>query len=213
MATSSKRLSRDACAIDAKSLAQELIGATLVRPVSPTLTLRGRIVETEAYIGVQDRASHAFGARRSKRNEMMYAKAGTAYVYFTYGMHHCINIVCGEINEPVAVLLRALEPLDGLNFMHKRRTREAVEDLCSGPGKLCQAFAIDREHNGIDLVTSDSLWIEPRTGPRPRLVTTPRIGISSAGVWAKRLLRWYDSASVHVSSSGNNPYSARVSRK
>ncbi len=209
MAKGPTRLSHEACAVDAQILAKDLIGAILVRQISPSLTLRGRIVETEAYVGIHDRASHAFGGRRTPRNEMMYAQAGTAYVYFTYGMHYCMNIVCGEINQPLAVLIRALEPLGGIEFMQERRGRQAVTDLCSGPGKLCQAFGIDREHNGIDLLTSNSMWIEPRDGPLPRLVSTPRIGIASAGHWAKRLLRWYDPQSEHVSGTGKSPRSRK----
>ena len=95
-------------------IAQRLIGSTLVRILDDGERLSGMIVETEAYLGVEDAAAHSFGGRRTARNEAMYAVGGTAYVYFTYGMHHCVNVVCGGIDEPVAVLIRALEPMEGM---------------------------------------------------------------------------------------------------
>lgn len=186
------RLEQAAYRIAADTLAAELIGRVLVRRVDGEM-LAGRIIETEAYVGVKDRASHAFGGRRTSRNEMMYAAAGTLYVYFTYGMHYCMNVVCGGVDEPVAVLLRAIEPMMGLDAMSRRR--RGSSDLCSGPAKLCQALALDRAHNGLNLLTDDSIWIaEPGPGLSPisrRCVQrTPRIGIDSAGAWAKRRLRW-----------------------
>jgi len=134
---------------------------------------------------------------------MMYARAGTAYVYFTYGMHFCMNVVCGEAGEPAAVLLRALEPLAGLEVMRAARAtpsrpRPADTDLCSGPGKLCRALGIGRAENGTDLVEGGPIHIE--TGSRERrLANTARIGLSNAGVWERRLLRWYAAGSPHVS--------------
>lgn len=171
-----------------------LLGCTLVRVLADGVRLSGVIVETEAYVGVRDRACHSFGGRRTPRNEVMYARAGAFYVYFTYGMHFCCNVVCGEADEPVAVLLRALEPTEGLEAMRARRTGARRDrDLCSGPAKLCQAMAIDREQNGVDLVTSADLWIEC---PMAAVVGTgsivrgPRIGIGSGNVWTRRLLRF-----------------------
>jgi len=188
---------------DPITLAKRLIGCTLVRIIDGE-ELAGKIVETEAYVGVKDRASHAYGGRRTARNEAMYARAGTAYVYFTYGMHFCMNVVCGRVDEPVAVLLRALQPIRGIPVMQFRRgprcRRQA--DLCNGPGKLCQALGIDRTLNRIDLTTSDHMWIEPDT-PVPtttaRMVQDRRVGIASAGLWANRLLRWYSTDSDCVS--------------
>lgn len=194
-----RRLAHQDFAISAQRLAAKLIGCMLVRVVDGEL-LAGRIIETEAYVGVKDRASHAFGGRRTPRNEMMYARAGTLYVYFTYGMHHCMNVVCGEPDEPVAVLLRAIHPMLGTATMHRRRFGPAgaprrEKDLCSGPGKLCQALGVDRRHNGLDLVCDPTMWIaEPGTElqaiRRRDVRRTPRIGIGSAGAWAARPLRW-----------------------
>ncbi len=191
-----------------RELAQELLGQTLVRVLDDGSRLAGRIVETEAYLGVKDKAAHAFGGRRTQRNESMYARAGTAYVYFTYGMHHCFNVVAGEVDEPVAVLIRALEPTEGLERMavHRASNRRSSPlketDLCSGPAKLCQALAIDRELDGEDLTSSDRIFIETtRQGPieLATLVNRARIGVDYAEDWAQRRLRWYIRESAHVS--------------
>lgn len=202
-----KRVSRMFLAQPASSLAVDLLGTTLARRLPSGLILRGRIVETEAYVGVRDRASHAFGARRTPRNEAMYAQPGTAYVYFTYGMHFCFNVVCAAKGDPQAVLIRAVEPLEGIEGMRRRRgMRAAASDrlIASGPARLCQAFAIDRELNAVDLVTSDTLWLESAarpTRPSRRPLRTPRIGVDYAGVWAKRLLRFVDPNTEHASRS------------
>ncbi len=195
-----ERWREDRFAVGARQLARTLIGRVLVRDLGGGLLLAGRIVETEAYVGVKDRASHAYGGRRTHRNQMMYARAGTLYVYFTYGMHHCMNVVCGEVDEPVAVLIRAVHPMLGCSAMAERRFGNPaaacrVRDLCSGPGKLCQAMDVNLAHNGVDLVGGRELWIaEPGAGLRPiprRVIRrTPRIGIGSAGAWVRAPLRW-----------------------
>ena len=191
----------------AAELAADLLGSTLARRLPSGLILRGRIVETEAYVGVRDRASHAFGGRRTPRNEAMYAKPGTAYVYFTYGMHFCFNVVCGAKGDPQAALIRAVEPLEGIEEMRRLRGfGSAASDrlIASGPARLCQAFAIDRELNAVDLVTSDTLWLELPAHPTRstrRPLRTPRIGVDYAGAWAKRLPRFVDPNTQHASRS------------
>lgn len=189
----------------AEKLAPRLIGCTLVRVLDGE-RLAGRIVEVEAYAGVKDTASHAYNGRRGPKNEAMYARAGTSYVYFTYGMHFCMNIVCGEVDQPVAVLLRALEPLEGLETMHRLRAGTRTKplrdrDLCSGPGKLCQALAITRDQNLIDMTTSRECFLEVPTAPisAQSLAWTPRIGIGSGHGWADRPLRWVLRGNPHVS--------------
>ncbi len=198
-----RRLPRRFFAQGAESLAQQLLGATLVRLLDDGTRLAGRIVETEAYIGVQDRASHAFGGRRTPRNESMYAKPGTAYVYFTYGMHHCFNIVCGKPGEPVAVLVRAIEPVEGLARMRIHRGNR-VDDrgLCSGPAKICQAFAIDRSLDAEDLTTSHRLFLEGTASnlhDPADIATGARIGLGDVGPWRKARLRWWIKTNAHVS--------------
>lgn len=216
------RPKRSSFAVPADVLAPWLIGRLLVRRLAGGELLAGRIVETEAYLGIHDRASHAFGGRRTARNEAMYGPAGVAYVYFTYGMHHCFNVVCGREGEPAAVLVRALEPLVGLEKMAEMRNlapkpkapshaslgrsvagsrRDWSKHLCGGPARLCQAMMIDRGLNGVDLLTHEEIFIvEPAEPAHPRLIRAARVGIDYAGVWAARKLRWLerDSAAVSV---------------
>ena len=209
------RVTRGFLVGDARACAIALLGVTLARRLPSGLILRGRIVETEAYVGVRDRASHAFGGRRTPRNEAMYAQPGTAYVYFTYGMHFCCNVVCGEVDEPVAVLLRALEPVEGLEAMRANRPgAKRDRDLCAGPARLCEALQIARDQNGIDLVTHSDLWIERSTvlpGSVNRIVPGPRIGIGSGNVWSRRLLRF--GVAGHPCLSVPFPRSARSLRQ
>ena len=187
---------------DPVTVARSLLGQQLVRVVGRQ-RLAGIIVEVEAYLGAGDRAAHTYNGRRTPRNESMYLGGGHAYVYFTYGMHYCMNVVCGRRNDGTAVLLRAIEPTEGLDVMFTRRAAaKKPRDLCSGPGKLTQAFGIDRTQDGLDLRVSGELFIEQRT-ERGRgsvaISRTPRIGVGYAGVWAKRPLRFLIRGNTHVS--------------
>ncbi|GJQ29937.1 MAG: DNA-3-methyladenine glycosylase [Phycisphaerae bacterium] len=198
------RLGRDFFAVSAVRLARRLLGQRLVRVLPGGQRLAGIIVETEAYVGTRDRASHAFAGRRTPRNESMFGPAGLAYVYFTYGMHHCFNVVGAREGVPEAVLVRALEPTEGLASMRRRRRlapNAATHAVCSGPAKLCQALGIDRAQDGVDLCASTVLWIEPAP-PIRRAVRTPRIGIAFAGEWAGKPLRFLVPGSFHVSPGG-----------
>jgi DNA-3-methyladenine glycosylase len=162
-----------------RTVARQLLGKVLVRR-SDRESLSGLIVEVEAYNGSDDPASHAFRGK-TPRNEVMFGEGGHLYVYFTYGMHFCANVVTGQEGFGCAVLLRALEPLDGIPLMAQRRNRPVahVRNLLSGPAKLCQAMDIGRHHNGIDLC-GDEIWIEDRgIALRPRdIASAPRIGIT-----------------------------------
>lgn len=217
------RMKRGWYAQGAEGLARMLLGKWLVRIEAGGRLVAGRIVETEAYLGVHDGASHARGGRRSARNEVMYAPPGHAYVYFTYGMHHCFNVVCGEEGEPAAVLVRALEPVLGVESMGRLRRRGMAKrgkrgkagrivggrvlrdrDLCSGPGKLCEAMGIDLRLNGADMVRENRVCIaEPPGSVAPledtEVVRTSRIGVGYAGAWAGSPLRFYVASSPHVS--------------
>lgn len=152
----------------------------------------GRIVEVEAYRGLDDPASHAFRGQ-TKRNRTMFGPAGHLYVYFTYGMHYCANVVCGHEGEPQAVLVRALAPLGGLEEMRVRRPAARVEsDLCSGPARLCQALGIGRSYDGVDLLDLTSpvqLCDDGLSSPKEILVGT-RVGLSQrvgeASTWPWR---------------------------
>jgi len=187
---------------DPVTTARLLLGQRLVR-VDDGHRLAGIIVETEAYLGADDRAAHTFGGRRTPRNEVMYREGGYAYVYFTYGMHHCLNVVCGGVGEGVAVLIRAIKPVEGVDAMWLRRPKAGrATDLCSGPGRVCQALSIDLSLNGTDLRTSGELFIEQA---RSRAISakligrSPRIGVGYAGDWAQRPLRFFIRGNPHVS--------------
>lgn len=204
---SGRLLRREDYRMPADELARRVLGCALVRAEEDGSRTSGVIVETEAYMGVKDRACHSFGGRRTARVEPMYASAGTAYVYFTYGMHHCFNVVAGEVDEPVAVLIRAIEPREGFETMRSRRGGAVDRLLCSGPARLCQALDIDRRHSGIDLAASGGgrgggggeLWLE-QGEPPGRVVRGPRVGIDSAGEpWVSRRLRFWVEGSLHVS--------------
>ena len=180
------------------ALARALLGQVLVRTLGDGTRMSGRIVEVEAYLGVRDRAAHSFGGRRTARNASMYAGPGTAYVYFTYGMHHCVNVVCGREGEPVAVLIRAIAPVEGIEAMRAHRAGSAkapreLNDrvLCAGPARVCQALRIDRGLDGLDLCASRELWIERGPAVR-RAERSPRIGVAYAREWAERPLRFVD---------------------
>ncbi len=158
------------------TLARELLGQVLVHETAEGRTA-GRIVEVEAYGGSDDPASHA-GRGPTPRSKIMWEAGGIAYVYFSYGTHCCFNVVAGPQGSPGACLIRAIEPLEGIPLMQRRRDRDAIEALGSGPGKLCQAMGISLAHNGWDLRTS-ALTI--RSGPRAqKVVQAPRVGISRA---------------------------------
>jgi DNA-3-methyladenine glycosylase len=183
-----RKITRDFYAKDTLTVARELIGMHLVHAHGDTLRA-GRIVETEAYQGPEDLAAHS-SRGRTARTEVMFGPPGHAYVYFIYGFWYCLNIVTGAQGVPHAVLLRALEPVSG------------IEDKTWGPGLLCRAMHIDKRLNGADLC-GDVLWLErPRvTGRRrpPRIARGARIGVDYAGEWARRPWRFYDRDSPYVS--------------
>jgi len=167
---------------DAREVARDLLGKLLVRNC-PEGTTSGIIVETEAYLGVADRASHAFGGRLSSRTAVMYEHGGLAYVYFIYGMYWCMNVTVREKGNPEAVLIRAIQPVAGLELMRLRRIKgvKRPADLTNGPGKLCQALAIDGNLYGEDLC-GDTLFILDQPGvASENIISSPRINIDYAG--------------------------------
>jgi DNA-3-methyladenine glycosylase len=169
-----------------RALARALLGRVLVHDDPRAGRLAGLIVETEAYGGAADPASHAYRGETA-RNRVMFGEPGVAYVYFTYGMHYCFNVVCGAEGEPMAVLVRALEPVLGLSAMRLRRPGADAARVASGPGSLARALGIDRAHDGADL-TRGPLWIAdlpPRRGGRP-VGRGPRVGITRAATWPWR---------------------------
>jgi len=171
------RVSRDFFAHDTLTVARELLGRRLVRVLDGE-RLAGRIVEVEAYVGEEDQASHA-SCGVTRRNAPMYGPPGHAYVYFIYGMHHCFNVVTERKGYPAAVLVRALEPLEGVEVMRALRGGRPDVRLTSGPARLCQALGIDRRFDGADLCAPDALLFleEDTVVPDEAVVTGPRIGV------------------------------------
>lgn len=177
-------------------VARDCIGKHLVH-ATPDGPLVGRIVEAEAYRGPQDRAAHSFGGRRTARTEVMFGPPGFAYVFLVYGLHFHVNLVTTAVDAPHAVLIRAVEPIAGAEWMAARRGLPALRrELCNGPGKLCQAFGIDRGHNGADL-TEPPLFLSD--GPACRVVRGTRVGVDYAGTWAARPWRFCDAESRYIS--------------
>ena len=189
---------------DVLGVARALLGRLLVVPARGGARVSGVIVETEAYRGPQDRASHAYGGRRTARTRTMYAIGGTAYVYFVYGMYYQFNVITNAVDVPHAILVRALEPVEGLPLMRRRRGTPH-ERLTDGPGKLCIALGIDRRLDGADLL-GEKVWIEegPSRVPPSRIAAGPRVGIDYAGDWARRRWRFWIRDNSFVSRSGHS---------
>ncbi|HMG18585.1 MAG TPA: DNA-3-methyladenine glycosylase [Gemmatimonadales bacterium] len=177
-----------------EEVARGLLGRILVSDVGGRREqTAGRIVEVEAYVGPHDPACHAYGHRRTARTEPLYGPPGTAYVYFTYGMHWCLNAVTETQGFPAAVLIRALEPIAGFETMRQRRGKEP---LCAGPARLCEALGVTGALNGVSLQRG-RLRIVDGTRPRKQdIVAGPRIGITQAADWP---LRFYLKYSPYVS--------------
>jgi DNA-3-methyladenine glycosylase len=168
-------------------VARRLLGQLLVSTIGGRRTA-GRIVETEAYVGPHDPACHAYGRRHTPRTQWLYGPPGTVYIYFTYGMHWCLNAVTGREGYPAAVLIRALEPLAGLTTMRRRRGDVPDPALCAGPARLCAALGITGMWNGRDLQDGPVriLRLSPSRPGRQRILATPRIGITAARDWPLR---------------------------
>jgi len=172
-------LPRDFYLRDTLEVARDLLGRYLVHE-SPEGTTAGKIVETEAYLGPLDKAAHTYKGRTG-RNEVVYGIGGHAYVYLIYGMYYCFNIVTGEEERPECVLIRAIEPVCGLELMAIRRRQAKLKNLCNGPGKMCQAMGIDsKRHNGIDLCRPPLYVTAGEPVDRENIMDTPRINIDYA---------------------------------
>ena len=179
---------------DTEQVARDLLGAVL-RHTTADGVASGRIVETEAYLGEHDLACHA-AAGLTQRTRWLYGAPGTAYVYFIYGVHWCFNAVTRAVGSPSAVLVRAIEPLDGVELMRERRGTSRERDLTNGPGKLCEALGITGAMNGLSLRRSAIEILRGEEIPDARVVVTPRIGITKSAEWP---LRWYVDGNPYVS--------------
>ncbi len=188
-----KKLSRSFYARPTLEVAPDLLGKYIVYHTAREL-LAARIVEVEAYVGEEDPACHA-APGPTPRNQIMYGLPGFAYIYFIYGMYHCLNFVTEPKGHPAAVLLRAAEPVEGIEIMAERAPHSAHRTILSGPGKFCRAFGLTREQNGLDL-TGSILYLEDRGEASPVISRSPRIGIR---VGVEHLWRFYDRNSEAVS--------------
>lgn len=190
-------LNRDFYIKDGVTLAKDLLGKILVKEIDGVL-YKGRIVETEAYMGVIDKACHSYNNRRTKKTEAMYREGGYSYIYLIYGMYYCFNVTASIKDNPEAVLIRALEPLENKDLMLKIRKVKREIDIANGPGKLTKALGITSDNN-IDLTLGKNIWIED-DGYLPNKITeTTRIGIDYAKEFKEKLWRFYISENNNVS--------------
>jgi DNA-3-methyladenine glycosylase len=182
-----RKLERDFYVRDSVTVARELLGKYLVHEINNT-RLIAKLVEVEAYMGPMDKAAHSYNNRRTERTEVMFGPGGFAYVFIIYGMYNCMNIVTANIGQPQAILIRALEPIEGFEtmaeFRYKKHFSElnkgAVRGISNGPGKLCDAMGITRKHNGLDLCGDELYLLEDEEAEKFEIVTTKRINIDYA---------------------------------
>lgn len=185
-----KRLKREFFLVDALELSRRLIGKILVHE-TPYGTVRGIITETEAYMGVEDKGSHTYKGKRTKRTEPMFHIGGTSYVYFIYGMYNCVNVTAGPTEVPMASLIRMVEPADEESRGIMEKLRGKSRHLADGPGKLCIAMHITKEDNDVDLVTNERFYLtEGIEVEESRIQAGKRIGIDYAEEAADYLWRF-----------------------
>jgi DNA-3-methyladenine glycosylase len=190
--------------VNVVQIAKELLGKILVTNFEGVLT-SGRIVETEAYVGMADRASHSYGGKRTARNEHMYAQGGTAYIYVCYGIHQMFNVVTNKINVPDAILIRALEPMQGITAMLKRTNKQVPGySLTKGPGNVGKALGFQKRYSG-SLLTSDEMFIaaDEFIVTDEQVATSPRIGVNYAAEDALLPYRFYLKGNKYVSGRPN----------
>ena len=184
---------------DTLSVARGLLGKLIVVPDEQGRRVSGMIVETEAYLGVEDRAAHSYAGRRTPRNEITYSVGGHVYVFFIYGMYYQLNVVTGPAEHPHVVLIRAVEPVEGIDIMRERRGKMPDKNLTSGPGKLCIALNIDRRLNGEDLL-GGKIWLEDHLSlDAADIAAGTRIGIDYAGEDAAKPWRFWVKDNIYVS--------------
>ncbi len=186
---------------DALTVAKELLGKLFLSETAEGTTI-GRIVETEAYKGPEDKASHAYGNRRTERTETQFGPKGHAYIYLIYGMYYCFNVTTGNTeNKPEAVLLRALEPVEGIDLMKQRRpvAKGVLVNLANGPSRLCMAMGITKKLNGHDVTLPPLNIDDGESVPAKDIVHTTRIGVDYADEWKHQPWRFYIKNNVYVS--------------
>ncbi|MFN2340713.1 MAG: DNA-3-methyladenine glycosylase [Halanaerobium sp.] len=187
---------------DAVQAAKDLLGKFLVREIDDQKIVV-KIVDTEAYQGAEDKASHAHNNKKTKRTETMFARGGLAYIYLIYGMYYCFNIVTAAEGNPHAVLIRAVEPVSGLNLIRENRKIKSkkIEDLTNGPGKLSQALKIDKSFDGCDLVKSNKLYLIENEDNNFRIESATRVNIDYAEEYRDKKWRFYIEGNKFISKS------------
>jgi len=184
---------------DTLRVGRDLLGKLLVVPSADGRRVTGMIVETEAYLGEIDKAAHSYAGRRTARNEITYAEGGHVYVFFVYGMYYQLNLVTGLTDHPHVVLIRAVEPVEGIQIMRERRGEMKDRNLTSGPGKLCIALGIDRSLNGEDL-SGERIWVEEyRSFKKSEIASGPRVGIDYAEEFVEMPWRFWVRGNQFVS--------------
>lgn len=191
---------------DALTVAKDLLGKILVRKING-ITIRCKIVETEAYIGAIDKASHAYNNKRTKRTEPLFHEGGITYVYFIYGLYNCFNVITDNEDVASGVLIRAVEPLDNFEYLSEIRcsknfdelTKAQKKNLTNGPSKLCMALSIDRKDNYIKLYLKEELYIEEGTNDSLEIVETTRVGIDYAEEAIEFPWRFYIKENMYIS--------------
>lgn len=191
-------LNRDFYIKDGITLAKDLLGKILVKEIDGVL-YKGRIVETEAYMGIIDKACHSYNNRRTKRTETMYREGGYSYIYLIYGMYYCFNVTASIKDNPEAVLIRALEPLDNKELMLKIRKVKREKDIANGPGKLTKALGTTYRENDMDLTLGKNIWIEDDGYVPNKITATTRVGIDYAEEFKEKLWRFYISENNNIS--------------
>lgn len=200
-----KKLDREFYNRDSIIVAKELLGKTLVHEIDGQ-KISAKIVEVEAYMGIEDKAAHSYGGRRTPRVEVMYGGPGFSYVFIIYGMYYCFNIVTREEGNPQAVLIRAVEPIEGFDLMAQSRfkkpynqlSKSQINGLTNGPGKLCNALLIDKKLNGEDLC-GNNLYVEEGQGEKFTIISSKRVGIDYAEEAKDYLWRFYIKDNKYVS--------------
>ena len=189
---------------DVVKIAKELLGKIVVTNFEAQIT-SGRIVETEAYVGLTDKASHSFAGKRTPKNEHMYSAGGTAYIYICYGMHQMLNVVTNEKEIPDAVLIRAIEPLEGIKIMGQRTgKKESDKTLTRGPGNVGKALGIFKHHSGLYLLEDEIYLLDDHKKiPKENIGISKRIGVESAGADALLPYRFYMKGNQYVSGKNN----------
>lgn len=199
-------ISKDFYNRSALDVAKDLLGKVLVREVDGKV-LKGKIVETEAYIGSIDKACHAYNGRRTKRTEILYEDAGVSYIYFIYGLYHCFNVVTNKKDIAEAVLIRGIEPINGLDYISNIRynkkydelTKAQLKNLTNGPSKLCLAYLLNKDLNAVKLYEKGQVYITDENNEEFEIVESKRIGIDYAEEAKDFLWRFYIKDSIYVS--------------